>query len=182
MPCRTLCHSELFVDCHFLKFHGSFLFCSFFSRLLVVHHRFRLYILYYLLCTNSLNLDQPPFFPSTMGKLDRLKLKRAERATARKARKSEADAAAAADATAAAAAAAAFAAADTAVVLAAPSGSGIGTHCSYAAAVADGTAVAVVATSVNAAAVASPSSAITRSSKKPTLSASALVLAVIVDT
>jgi hypothetical protein len=22
--CRTLCHNELLVDCHFLKFHGSF--------------------------------------------------------------------------------------------------------------------------------------------------------------
>jgi hypothetical protein len=67
--------------------------------------------------------------------------------------------------------AAAIAAADTAMVPAAPFGSGIGTGCSYAAAVADGTAVAVVATSVNAAAVASPSSVVTRSSKKPTLSA-----------
>ncbi len=59
MSCRTLCHSELFVDRHFLKFHGSFLFCSFFSKLLVVRHWFCLYSLYYLLCTNSLILDKP---------------------------------------------------------------------------------------------------------------------------
>ena len=124
-----------------------------------------------------------------MGKLDRLKMKRA---AAKKKAKADADAAAAADATAAATAAAAIAAADTAadaascaaaaaVVPATPSGYGIGTRRSYATAVVDGTAVAVVTTSINAAAVSSPSSAVTRSSTKPKLSAAAVVPAAMAD-
>ncbi len=76
-----------------------------------------------------------------MGKLDKVASKRA---AARKAKKAEVDAATAADATAAAATA--IAATYTAVAPAAPSGYGIGTRRSYAAAVADGTAVAVVTT------------------------------------
>ena len=93
-----------------------------------------------------------------MGKLDKLAKKRAA-----KRRKSKADADATPAADVVAAAAAAIAAADTAVVPAVPSGSGIATRRSYAAAVTDGTAVAVVTTSVNTAAVASPSLAVTRS-------------------
>ena len=117
-----------------------------------------------------------PIFPSTMGKLDRLQLKRA---AAKKKAKADADGAAAADATTAIAAA--IAAADTAVAPAAPSGYGIGTRRTYAAADADGTAVTVVTTSVNTAAVASLSSAVTRSSMKPKLSAAAVIPAVIAD-
>ncbi len=105
-----------------------------------------------------------------MGKLDKLARKRA---AARKAKKAEADAAAVADA--AAAAAAAIAASDTAVVPAATSAPGIATRRStYAAVVAGGTAVTVVATSVNAAAVASTSSPVTRLSKKQKFSAPAV--------
>ena len=121
-----------------------------------------------------------------MGKLEKLSKKKA----AAKKAKAAADAAAAADATAAAAAA--IAAADTAtdvascaaaaaVIPATSSGSGIATCRSYAAAVADGPAVAGVTTSINATTVASPSSAVTRSSKKPKLSAAVVVPAAMAD-
>ena len=111
-------------------------------------------------------------------------------AAARKA-KAAADAATAADATAAAATASAAAdavadaashAAAAAIVPATPAGSGsaaasnrVNARCSYAAAVANGPAVAAnvpdETTSVVAASVASPSSAVTKSSKKTNLSA-----------
>ena len=121
-----------------------------------------------------------------MGKLNNLTKKRA---VAKKA-KAAVDAAAAADATAAAAAAyvAADAAADapsraaaTTVVPATRSGSGIATRCSYAAVVADGPAVAGETTSGNAATVSSPSTAATRSLKKPKLSAAVIVAAAMAD-
>ena len=124
-----------------------------------------------------------------MGKLEQLKLKRA---AAKKKAKAAADAAAAAVAAAVAAAAAAIAAADAAtdaasraaaatVVPATRSGFGVATRCSYAAAVADGPAVAGETTSVNAATVASPSSAATRLSKKPKLSAAVVIPAATAD-
>jgi hypothetical protein len=121
-----------------------------------------------------------------MGKLLKLSKKRA----AAKKAKAAADAASAADAAAAAAAAnvAADAAADAAsrvaaaaIVPAAHSGSGIATCRSYATSVADGPAVAGETTSVNAAAVASPSSVAMRSSKKLKLSAAAVVTAAMAD-
>ena len=190
MPCRTLCHSELVVDCHCLKFHGRF-FCSFFLQLLEVRHRFCLYTLYCLHCGNSLTPNKPSKFPSTIGKLSKLSKKRKE-AAARKS-KAPADAAAAAAAVAAAAASAAAdaascAAAAAAVVPATPSGSGLSsasnklaTCRSYATAVANGAAVAGVTTSVNAATLASPSSVATRSSKKPKLSAAVVIPAAMAD-
>ena len=128
-----------------------------------------------------------------MGKLSKLSKKRKQAASKKKAKAAAdaTDAAAAADTTAAAAAAiaAADAAADAAsraaaaaVIPAARSGSGIATHCSYAAAVANGPgAVAGETTSVNAATVASPSSAATRSSKKLKLSAAVVVPAATAD-
>ena len=150
-----------------------------------MRHRFCLYILYYLHSDNSITLNKPSKFPPTMGKLEQLKLKRA---AAKKKAKAAADAAAAAVAAAVAAAAAAIAAADaatdaasraaaTAVIPAAHSGFGVATCRSYAAAVANGPVVAGETTSVNAATVASPSSAATRLSKKPKLSAAVVVLA-----
>ena len=181
-------------------------FSSFFSQLLEVHHWFCLYILYYLHCGISLTPNKPSKFPSTMGKLRALSKKRKE-AAARKAKAAAdaaADAAAAADATATAAAsvaaaatasAAGDAAADAAsraaaaiVVPAAPSGSGLSsasnrlaTRRSYAAAVTNGPAVTGVTTSVIATTLASPSSAATRSSKKPKLSAAVLVPGAMAD-
>ena len=122
-----------------------------------------------------------------MGKLGQLALKRA--AAKRKA-KAAADAAAAADATAAAAPAIAAAdaaidaasrAAAAAVVPATCSSFGVATRRSYAAAVANGPAVAGETISVNAATVASPSSAATRLSKKPKLSAAVVIPAATAD-
>ena len=116
-----------------------------------------------------------------MGKLEQLVLKRS---AAKKKAKTAADAAAAADATAAAAAAiaaadaptdAAFHAAAAAVVPTTHSGFGVATRRSYAAAVANGLADAGETTSVNATTVASPSSAATRLSKKPKLSAPVVI-------
>ena len=116
-----------------------------------------------------------------MGKLEQLQLKRA---AAKKKAKAAPDAAAAADAAAVATAAiaaadaatdAASCAAAAAVAPAGRSGSGVATHRSYAAAVANGPAVAGETTSVNAATVASPSSAATRLSKKPKLSAAVVI-------
>ena len=159
-----------------------------------MRHQCHLSILYYLHCGNSLTPNKPSNFPSTMGKLGKLSKKR--KAAARKA-KAAADAAAAADTTTAATAAsaatdaaadAASCAAAAAVVPAAPSGSGLSsasnrlaTHRSYAAAVANDPAVAGETTSVNAATVASPSSAATRSSKKLKLSAAVVVPAATAD-
>ncbi len=143
-PCHTLCHSELLVDCHCLKFHGRFFICSFFPNLLV--RASTVFPLSYTICLVPVQsfLTNHPIFLSAMGKLQRLSTKRA----VRKARKSAAaPAAAAADA---------IAATGTAVAPPTPAGAKKKTSKAAAAAAADATTATAAAIAAADTAVASP--------------------------
>ncbi len=67
MSCHTLCHSELPVDRHCLKFHGRFFYLFVLPEAADQGVTGFSSILYYLLCTNSIILDKPPNFPISHG-------------------------------------------------------------------------------------------------------------------
>ena len=66
-PCHTVCHSELLVDRHCLKFHGRFFYLFVFPESAGQGVTGVSSILYYLLSTNLIILDKPPNFPISHG-------------------------------------------------------------------------------------------------------------------